>query len=139
MNNNNQNEQAQVQTANEQQQIQSQNVKSKPKKKPLFQEGTFLYKITYDFTDKVKAGKIPFVKIFWIGLIIKLVLGYILTEIGSRTLAQIDTVYIIFWMKYMWHARKTVYHPFWFYLGFCTPLLLTAWSVYITIAPILQQ
>jgi hypothetical protein len=131
MNNNQQNEQAPVQT-NEQT---TQTTNSKPKRKPLFQEGTFLYKITYEFTDKVKAGKISFVKIFWIGLILKLAIGYILTEIGSRTLAQIDTVYIIFWMKYMWHARKAVYHPFWFYLGFCTPLLLTAWSVYLAIAP----
>jgi hypothetical protein len=126
--NNNQNEQAQVHTN-------GQTSKTKRKHKPLFQEGTFLYKITYGFTAKVKEGKISFVKIFWIGLIIKLILGYILTEIGSRTLAQIDTVYIIFWMKYMWHARKTVYHPFWFYLGFCTPLLLTAWSIYLAIAP----
>lgn len=131
--NNNQNEQAQVQHTNEQ------TSKPKRKHKPLFQEGTFLYKITYEFTDKVKAGEVPFAKIFWFGLILKLILAYIFTEIGSRTLAQIDTVYIIFWMKYMWHSRKTVYHPFWFYLGFCTPLLLTAWSIYITIAPILQQ
>ncbi len=130
--NNQQNEQAQVQTTNEQAS------KTKRKHKPLFQEGTFLYKITYDFTDKVKAGKISFVKIFWIGLILKLVLGYVLTEIGSRTLAQIDTVYIIFWMKYMWHARKTVYHPFWFYLGFCTPLLLTLYGAYSMLMPLFQ-
>jgi len=104
--------------------------KHKPKRKPLFQEGTFLYKITYEFTDKVKAGKISFVKIFWIGLILKLVFGYVLTEIGSRTLAQIDTIYIIFWMKYMWHARKTVYHLFWFYAGFCTPILSNALGMY---------
>ncbi len=130
MNNNNQNEQAQVQ-ANEQ--------TSKSKKKPLFQEGTFLYKITYDFTDKVKTGKISFVKIFWIGLILKLILGYILTEIGSRTLAQIDTVYIIFWMKYMWHSRKSVYHPAWFYIGFLTPIALTLYSTYAMLMPLFQQ
>ncbi len=133
MNNNQQNEQAQVQT-NEQA---TQTTNSKPKRKPLFQEGTILYKITYEFTDKVKAGKISFVKIFWIGLILKLALGYILTEIGSRTLAQIDTVYIILWMKYMWHARKSVYHSFWFYIGFLTPIALTLYGSYSMIMPLL--
>jgi hypothetical protein len=68
MNNNNQNEQAQVQTN-------GQTAKTKRKHKPLFQEGTFLYKITYGFTTKVKNGEISFAKVFWIGLVLKFIIA----------------------------------------------------------------
>jgi hypothetical protein len=91
MNNDNQNEQAQVQT-NEQvnQQIEKQsqstqanNIKIKRKHKPLFQEGTLLHNVTYRFTEKVKNEEVSFAKIFWFGLIFKMIIGYILTERGS--------------------------------------------------------
>ncbi len=131
--NNNQNEQAQVST-NEQttqgQQTPTTKTKAKKQKKPLFQEDTFLYKITYGFTAKVKSGEISFAKVFWFGVVLKIIVGYTLLLINSRQLMNLDTLYIFFWMKYMWHARKSVYHPFWFYLGFCTPILWTAYGVY---------
>lgn len=124
--NNNQNEQAQVQT-NEQV---NQTTNSKPKRKPLFQEGTILHTIFYRITQRVQAGEISFAKVFWFGVVLKIIVGYTLLLIDSKQLMNLDTLYIFFWMKYMWHARKTVYHPFWFYLGFCTPILWTAYGVY---------
>ena len=95
--------------------------KTKRQHKPLFQKGTFLYKITYEFTDKVKAGKISFAKIFWIGLIINLILNIVvgtIFESNQMVVTFLGACYGAFYMQYLWHARKNVYHPAWFYIGF---------------------
>lgn len=129
--NNQQNEQAQVQQTNERvSQQATQTTNSKPKKKPLFQEGTFLYKITYGFTAKVKSGQISFAKVFWIGLIINLIVNVIvgtIFESSTMIVLLIEGFYGAFYMQYLWFARKQVYHPAWFYIGMGIALFPILW------------
>ena len=46
------------------------NQNEQSKRKPLFQEGTFLHTICYKMTERVKAGEISFAKVLWIGFLI---------------------------------------------------------------------
>ncbi len=85
----------------------------------FFQKGIFWYNI--------KQGKISFVKVFWVGFIVKAVIEmmadakYIDIIIAFPCLV----VQLIIWLICMWYSRKNVSYPIWFYIGFGLPI---AWE-----------
>lgn len=99
----------------------NQNTQSKPKRKPLFQEGTLLHTVFYKITQRVQAGEISFAKVFWLGLLANMILNVIvgtIFESNKMVISLLGGFYGIIYMQYLWHARKNVYHPAWFYIGF---------------------
>ena len=126
--NNNQNEQAQVQQTNEQQVNQATN--SKPKRKPLFQEGTILHTVFYRITERVQAGEISFAKVFWVGFAIIFALNILIVMVlglSEITKEIVEIIGCMIWVRHLWFARKQVYHPAWFYIGMGIALFPILW------------
>lgn len=94
---------------------------NKMSKKEVFREGTFFHNITY----KVYQGKVSFAKVFWLGLLGKVITGIIALNVHNIVMVGIEFSYLIAWMQGMWYSRKNVFHPLWFYVGFSTPIVFT--------------
>lgn len=108
------------------------NEQLKPKRKPLFQEGTLLHNVFYRITERVQDGQISFAKVFWIGFIIIAVINIIAVfvfGVSQTTKEILDIISCSILARHLWFARKSVYHPAWFYIGFgiaILPILLFA-------------
>lgn len=108
------------------------NNQPKPQKRPLFQEGTLLYTIFYKITQKVQAGEVSFAKVFWTGLIMITAINVILVFVfgASQIVKEIlEFIWCLIWARHLWFARKQVYHPLWFYVGFGIAIFPILWFV----------
>ena len=74
---------------------------------------------------KAHQGKVSFVKVFWWGLLGKIIIGIIALNMYNHVMVGIEFGYLIAWMQGMWYSRKNVFHPLWFYVGFSTPIVVT--------------
>lgn len=103
---------------------------SKMQQKPLFQEGTFCHTLFYGITAKVKAGDVSFAKVFWVGFLFITavnVLILLVFEWGQVVKEYIEFFLSLIWARHLWFARKQVFHPAWFYVGFGIALLPILW------------
>lgn len=87
-------------------------------KKEVFKEGTFLYNITY----KVQKGQVSFAKVFWLGLLCKVIIGWIYQAFPNIITVAIDIGYLIGWMQAMWYSRRNLKNKIWFFIEFGLPI-----------------
>lgn len=125
----NQNEQAQVSTNEQTIEVK---IKTKKQQKPLFQEGTLLHTIFYKITERVQAGEISFAKVFWFGFLIIVAINvFVVFVFGVNDIIKevLDMIWCTVWARHLWFARKSVYHPAWFYIGFGLAIFPILWFV----------
>ncbi len=94
---------------------------NKMSKREVFKEDTFFHNITY----KVHQGKVSFAKVFWWGLLGKIIIGIIALNVHNIVMVGIEFGYLIAWMQGMWHSRKNVKNKIWFFIGFGLPIATT--------------
>lgn len=91
-------------------------------KRQVFKEDTFLHNITY----KVQQGKVSFAKVFWFGLLGKLITGWIYQAFPNVITVVVDVGYLVGWIQGMWYSRRNLQNKIWFVIGFGLPIFTIA-------------